>query len=122
MPRWAILYVGQVTVSVPSMTIEPVRRPTSPRIDFSVEVRPAPLRPRSVTTSPLWTVRFTPCSTWDSPYQACRFSIRRTSSAMRRPHVRLHHLRVRGDLRIGPLPEDGAALHHRHGVADAGNH
>src|SRR5258706_7817186 len=105
MPRWAILYVGQVTVSIPSMTIEPVRRPTSPRTDFNVEVRPAPLRPSSVTTSPLWTVRSTPCSTCDSPYHACRFWMRRTSSAMDGPHVRLHHGRVRRHLGVGALGE-----------------
>ena len=35
----------------PTMT-EPLRRPTRPITDFSVEVLPAPLRPSSVTTSP----------------------------------------------------------------------
>jgi hypothetical protein len=40
------------TASVPLTMIEPVRRPTRPMMDFSVVVRPAPLRPSSVTTSP----------------------------------------------------------------------
>src|SRR5258706_6996532 len=118
MPRCAILYVGQVTVSTPFTMIDPVRRPTSPRIDLSVEVRPAPLRPRSVTTSPLWTVRSTPCSTCDSPYQAWTPETRRTSSAMSRPHVRFHHLRVGRDLGVRTLREDGAALQHRDAVAN----
>src|SRR5688572_7432293 len=118
MPSREIRYVGQATVSVPFTLIEPVRRPTSPRIDLSVEVRPAPFLPRSVTTSPFWTVRFTPWRTWDSPYHACRFSMRRTS-AMRRPHVRLHHLRVRGDLGVGTFGQYGATLEHRDRVADA---
>src|SRR5512132_467193 len=103
MPRCAILYVGQPMVSRPFTWMEPVRLPTSPSTDLSVEVRPAPLRPRSVTTSPLCTVRSTPCSTWDSPYHACRSEMRRTSLAMglglrAGPHVRLDHLRVPRDL------------------------
>src|SRR5262245_31317902 len=59
--------------------MEPVRFPTSPRIDLNVDVRPAPLRPRSVTTSPLFTAKSTPWSTCDSPYQAWRLETRRTS-------------------------------------------
>src|SRR5258706_14215069 len=102
--------------------MEPWRRPTSPRIDFSVEVRPAPFLPRSVTTSPLRTVRSTPWSTWDSPYHACRPEMRRTSSAMRRPHVRLHHRRVGRDLRVASLAEHRAALQDRDRVADPGDH
>src|SRR5690242_20702281 len=94
MPRWAMRYVGQPTVSTPFTLIEPVRRPTIPRIDLRVEVRPAPLRPSRVTTSPLSTARSTPCSTCDSPYQAFTPEMRRTSSAMGRPHVGLHDLRV----------------------------
>src|SRR6478672_10904389 len=115
-------------VSTPFTTIDPVLRPTRPRIDLSVEVRPAPLRPRSVTTSPLCTVRSTPCSTWDSPYQAFRPAMRRTSpapdrfcpgSAMRGPHVRLHHGGIARDLGVVALREHRAPLQHRDGVADA---
>src|SRR2546423_5831554 len=116
MPRCAMRYVGHEIVSTPFTRIEPCRRPTRPRIDFSVDVRPAPLRPRSVTTSPLRTDRSTPCSTCDSPYQAFNPEMRRTSpapdrfcpgSAMRGPHVRLHHRGVRGDLGVGALGENG---------------
>src|SRR4051812_43667210 len=113
-------------VSTPFTWIEPVRRPTSPRIDLSVEVRPAPLRPRSVTTSPLFTTMSTPCSTCDSPYQACRPPMRSTSAIGRAPghfaaHVRLDHLRVRGDLGIRPFGQHRTPLQHRDGVADTGD-
>src|SRR5258706_13424908 len=107
---------------MPFTAIEPVRRPTRPRIDFSVEVRPAPLRPRSVTTSPLCTVKSTPCSTCDSPYQAWTLETRRTSSGMCGPHVRLHHLRIGGDLGVRPLGQHRAALQHGDAVADPGDH
>src|SRR6478735_2894300 len=113
-------------VSRPFTLMEPVRLPTRPRIDLSVEVRPAPLRPRSVTTSPLFTTMSTPCSTCDSPYQAWRFSMRSTS-AMGGPldigaHVRLDHLRVPRDLGVRSFGEDGATLQHRDRVADTGDH
>src|SRR5262249_8982525 len=61
---------------------EPLRRPMRPMIARIVLVRPAPLRPRSVTTSPSSTCRFTPCSTCDSPYQPCRSLISRKRLAM----------------------------------------
>src|SRR4249920_3255026 len=109
-------------VSWPFTLIDPARLPTSPRTDLRVVVRPAPLRPRSVTTSPRRTARSTPCSTCDSPYQALRPEMPRTSSAMDRhgagvlgcgAHVRLDHLRVRRNLRISAFRQHGAALHHR---------
>src|SRR5205085_3267384 len=43
-----------------------------PITDFSVLVLPAPLRPSSVTTSPSFTWKLTPCRMCDSPYQACK--------------------------------------------------
>jgi hypothetical protein len=64
--RWAAIAI----VSWPATLIEPSRRDTRPRIERSVEVRPAPLRPSRLTTSPSRTVTFTPWSTWLSPYQA----------------------------------------------------
>src|SRR5687768_2724917 len=118
MPMWAILWVGIEIVSTPFSLTEPVRRPTRPSTDLSVEVRPAPLRPSNVTTSPLFTTRFTPCRMWLSPYQACRFSMRRTS-AMGRPHVRLDHRGMLRDLRVRPFGQHRAAREHRDGVADA---
>src|SRR4051812_12717977 len=61
-------------ISWPSNRIEPERLPMMPITDFSVVVLPAPLRPSSVTTSPAFTLKLTPCRMWDSPYQASRFS------------------------------------------------
>ena len=70
-------------------------------------VRPAPLRPSRVTTSPLLTVRSTPCRTCDSPYQAVQAADleRRDAATSVAPgergvggaHVGLDHLRVRCD-------------------------
>src|SRR5262245_56450280 len=91
-----------------------------PSMLFSVEVRPAPLRPSSVTTSPRSTSKSMPCSTCDSPYQACRlFTASIFASAMRRPHVRFHDLGVLRDFGVRPLGEDRAALQHRDRVGDA---
>jgi hypothetical protein len=39
-------------VSTPLILIEPLREPVRPMMARSVVVRPAPLRPSSVTTSP----------------------------------------------------------------------
>ena len=72
MPSRAMRFDGSPTVSRPSKTIEPSRRGTTPMIDFSVVVLPAPLRPSSVTTSPAATSNATPCRMCDSPYHACR--------------------------------------------------
>ncbi len=66
--RW----VGKPMVSCPYTLIEPWREPVSPMMARRVEVRPAPLRPSRVTTSPGCTTMSTPCKTCDSPYQACR--------------------------------------------------
>ena len=68
-----------LTDSVPLIVIWPVRLPTKPKMDLMVVVRPAPLRPSRVTTSPSLTVRFTPCRMCDSPYQACRLLMRKHS-------------------------------------------
>src|ERR1700694_179745 len=107
---------------MPFTAIEPWRLLTRPRMDLSVEVRPAPLRPSSVTTSPLFTVRSTPCSTCDSPYQACRLAMLRTASGMGGPHVRLHHRGIGGDLGIASLGEHRASREHRDAVADSRDH
>src|SRR5450830_111140 len=62
-------------VSLPLILIEPLRAPTSPMMERRVVVRPAPLRPSKVTTSPLFTLRSTLCRICDSPYQDCRLEI-----------------------------------------------
>src|SRR5688572_19173146 len=124
MPRRAMRWEGMPTTSSPFTTIDPVRRPTMPRMLFNVEVRPAPLRPRRVTTSPRLTTKSTPWSTCDSPYQAWRFATRSISrvSGMGRPHVGFHHLRVLGHLDVRSFGEYRAALQHGDGVGDAGYH
>jgi hypothetical protein len=82
----------------------------------SVVVRPAPLRPSSVTTSPSLTVKSTPCRMCDSPYQACRpadaqqssraISACRPKLGYRRSHVGLDHLRVASTPRHRALGDD----------------
>src|SRR4029079_15059662 len=112
---------GMPIASTPFTRIDPARRPTSPSTDFSVEVRPAPLRPSSVTTSPLRTERSTPCSTCDSPYQAFSPAISSTALplAIAGAHVRFLDLGIFGDLGVRSLGEDRAALQHGDPVRDA---
>src|ERR1051325_8793987 len=74
MPIRAIRSEEAREMSWPSKRIDPVRFPMMPITDFSVVVLPAPLRPSSVTTSPAFTLKLTPCRMWDSPYHASRFS------------------------------------------------
>src|SRR6516164_9393179 len=111
MPKCAMRCVGRWIVSLPLTLILPLRAPVRPRIARIVVVRPAPLRPSSVTTSPGCTTMSTPCSTCDSPYQACRplissaavISMGPLELALGGAHVGLHHLRVLRDLGIGAL-------------------
>src|SRR5437764_3303826 len=84
-------------VSVPSIFTDPVRWGTIPMIDFIVVVLPAPLRPTSVTNSPLRTSRSTPCSTCDSPYHACSLLTERSASGMFGAQVRGDDRRVLRD-------------------------
>src|SRR5512143_1352961 len=121
-------------VSTPSNTIDPARRGTTPTIDFSVVVLPAPLRPSSVTTSPAATSKLTPCSTCDSPYHA--FSSRTASSGapaaagapgdagvarssgMGRPEISLDHVGVLRDVRVIALRQHLAAREHGDAVRE----
>src|SRR3954465_1801005 len=94
-------------------------------IDFSVVVLPAPLRPRSVTTSPCAMSNATPCRMCDSPYHACRPRTFRSgvaagvavalgiALAMSRPHVGLDHGRIRRYGLVIALREHLAACEHR---------
>jgi len=66
-PSRTIWWGGIPTVSRPLTITEPVRRPVRPRMAFRVVVRPEPLRPRRVTSSPLFTVKSIPWRTCDSP-------------------------------------------------------
>src|SRR5204863_2181637 len=120
-PAWAIWFEARPISSRPSNRTDPVRRATMPMIDLSVVVLPAPLRPRSVTTSPWRTSNDTPCRMCDSPYHACRS---RTASsgaafdaavapgnalAMPGPHVCLDDGRIRRYRLVVTLRKDLAA-------------
>src|SRR5262249_33177065 len=123
MPARPIWSDDRLISSRPSSCTEPVRWPTMPMIDLSVVVLPAPLRPSSVTTSPARTSKLTPCSTCDSPYQACRFSI--ASSAplgMANAEISLAHLGVRRHGRVVAFGEHAAARQHRDAVAQIRHH
>src|SRR5437762_1548477 len=133
MPSRATLCVAIAMVSLPWTLIDPLRLPVRPMIARIVLVRPAPLRPSSVTTSPSSTWKFTPCSTCDSPYQACRsltsskrlfaaISMRSGEFDIRAAHVGLDHRRVLRNLLVRPFGERRAALQHRDRVGDARDH
>src|SRR5574343_1766481 len=131
MPSLA-MWCGAIAIdSRPLMVMEPVRLPTSPTMDLMVVVRPAPLRPSKVTTSPLCTVRSTPCRMCDSPYQAWRLLMRRNSvgSAMGtlqrvvgRAHIGFEHLGVLRYHAVRSFGNHLATLQHADGVGNAGNH
>src|SRR5436190_17063867 len=97
-----------------------------PMIDFSVVVLPAPLRPSSVTTSPLRTSKVTPWSTWDSPYQACSASTdnngRPLALGMTDPEIGFPHVRIGRDRLVIALGEHAAAREHRDAIGQARNH
>src|SRR5574343_1557220 len=127
MPSLAI-WCGAMSIdSRPLIVIEPLRLPTSPTMDLTVVVRPAPLRPSSVTTSPLCTVRSTPCRMCDSPYQACRLLMRRNSvgSAMGTlqrvvgaAHIGFEHLRILRHHFVRSFCDHLATLQHADGVCN----
>src|SRR5258708_7768819 len=97
-----------------------------PMIDFMVVVLPAPLRPRSVTTSPASTSNVAPCSTWDSPYQACRASTASSGAvlglSMTGTQIGLAHARMGRDRCVIALRHHPAAREHGDAVGEVGNH
>src|SRR5262245_50204206 len=94
-----------------------------PRMARSVVVLPAPLRPSSVTVSPLCMARSTPCSTWLSPYQALRpFTSSSGSVVIARPHIGFAHAGVGADVRVAAFGQDLAPLQHGDAVAQIGHH
>src|SRR5699024_1970936 len=121
--------VGWLMTSCPATRMLPRRRPTRPRMAFNVVVRPAPLRPSRVTTSPRLTLRSMPCRTWDSPYQACRPSMCSRLSAVRAAevsdiggsHVGGHDGAVAGDFRVRPFGQNLALVEYGNGVGEFGN-
>src|SRR5215467_344073 len=98
-------------------------------IDLSVVVLPAPLRPRSVTTSPAGTSNVTPCSTCDSPYHALRSRTASNgapagtaapdavpatrSSGMRCPQIGFDHRGMPGHVLVAAFGQDFASREHR---------
>ncbi len=96
------------TVSSPLIFTEPLRAPVSAHDGERVEVRPAPLRPSRVTTSPGWTTMSTPCNTrairrtrlrdCGFPARGCvvvgHGSVRSLQLAVGCAHVRFHDLRI----------------------------
>src|SRR5688572_19448005 len=121
-PRRAIAFEGlPISSCVPNVT-DPCRLVTMPMMDFSVVVLPAPLRPSSVTTSPVRTSKSTPCSTWHSPYQALSPLTARSDSGMRLAQISLDHQRVGGHRPVIALGQDLAPLQHRDGVREVGHH
>src|SRR5262245_27858471 len=110
------------------MRMLPWTRPIIPMTARKVDVFPAPFRPMRVTSSPLPTLRLMPCSTSDSPYQACRSEMPSSSSpsrersAMAGTHVGFLHGRIAGDLRIGTLSEDAAPGQDRDHVRQPRHH
>src|SRR5882724_4987569 len=111
MPRRAMTLDGSRFSSFPSKRTEPSRRATMPRIDLSVVVLPAPLRPRSVTTSPSATSKSMPWRMCDSPYHALRpFTSSRLGMAG--SEIGLDHSGVLGDGVVVAFGEDLAALEH----------
>src|ERR1044071_5617 len=96
-----------------------------PMIDFMVVVLPAPLRPSSVTTSPSRTSKVAPCSTWDSPYQACSPSTASRgavpASGMAGSQIGFAHLRVGGDRLVVALGQHAATGQHGDAIGQVGH-
>src|ERR1700722_14816601 len=128
MPHLAMRLEGRAISSWPSKEIVPRRWPTIPMIARKVVVLPAPLRPSSVTSSPSPTLKFMPCRICDSPYQAWRSRICRSSlpvtaaSGMAGPHVSFDDLGVLRDLGIGALGQDLPAGQHGDVIREIGDH
>src|SRR5262249_1540254 len=125
MPARAISFEAQPMSSRPANRTDPARWPTMPMIDLSVVVLPAPLRPSSVTTSPANTSKLAPCSTWDSPYQACSPSIASNGAAlglsMTDPEIGLAHRGIGRDRRVVPLGQHPAARQHGNAMGEVGD-
>src|SRR5262249_59792533 len=80
----------------------------------------------TVSTPPQETSTVTPCSTWDSPYQAWRSLTAsngmRVPSSMSYPQVGFPHSRIRRYCRVVTLREHASARQYRDAVGQARNH
>src|SRR2546430_1442154 len=113
---------GLPTVSPSSKRTEPERFSTMPMIDLRVVVLPAPLRPKSVTSSPRPISKLTPCRMCDSPYQACSPSTFSNVSGMTGPDIGFHDQRVLRYRFVRPLGQHLATRQHGDGVGKIGDH
>src|SRR5665213_25786 len=124
-PARAIFSGASAISSRPSNRIKPPRLATSPMIERSVVVLPAPLRPRSVTTSPCCTLNVTPCKICDSPYQACTSasdSSGALTSSMADTQIGFAHFRIFRHRVVVALGQNAAAGEHRDAVAQIRHH
>src|SRR4029079_14253630 len=94
-----------------------------PMMALSVVVLPTPLRPSNVTTSPAFTVKLTPCSTCDSPYQASSPSTVSSTlgSGMTGTEIRFAYGRIGRHRLVVALGENLAAGQHGDAVAPGGD-
>src|SRR5579872_6978719 len=127
---------GQRSTSLPRTRTEPLHFSTSPRMARRVVVRPAPLRPSKVTSSPWFTWKSIPCRMCDSPYKACSPATFRYSPgwagldwaglasglSIAGPHIGFDDLRIGGHLRVASFRQDRAPLQHGNLVAQVGHH
>src|SRR6185437_959549 len=124
-PARAIFSGGRPISSRPSKRIEPLRLATSPMIERSVVVLPAPLRPSSVTTSPCCTSKVTPCKMCDSPYQACTSASDKSAaraSSMADTQIGFAHFRIFRNHIVVTLGQNATAGKHGDAVAQVRHH
>src|ERR1700724_3014027 len=91
-----------------------------------VVVLPAPFRPRRATTSPSSIVNSIPCSTCDSPYQACSPATSSNAGAlaasgMAGAHIGLDDLGIGRNGGVIALGQDPAASQHRDRLRQIGD-
>src|SRR3569832_2034216 len=105
--------------SAPQTRMLPLRVGRMPTIErISVDL-PTPLRPSRATVSPSPTVRDSPCKTWLSPYQACRFSTSRAGGlCIGASDIGFAHGGIFAHLGIGAFGDYLAARQHGDLVAD----
>src|SRR5438046_9933372 len=125
MPSRAMRFDGRPISSLPRERIEPARWPGMPMMARRVVVLPAPLRPRRVATSPSSIVKSMPCSTCDSPYQACNpvtsSSGAPAESGMTGAHIGFDDLGVGRNRGVIALRQNATARQHRNGLRQIGD-
>src|SRR4051812_41964041 len=111
-PMPAMADGGRPSMDLPSRRIWPLRGDSTPMIERSVVVLPAPLRPSSATTSPCSTRIDRSNSTWESPYSVLILS---TSSRLMRvqpSQIGVLHSRIAPDLVGGAIRQQPALIEH----------